>query len=163
MDTPGKNTGVGCRSHLQKIFQTQGSNLGLLHAGEFFTVSANRKDHKGYCSSKEKALDTVACTETNFSRLLATLSQKVKVKSLSHAQLFVTPWIVACTKLLRPWDFQGKVLEWVAISFSRESSRPRDRTQVSHIVDRCYHLSHQGSPPVPKYGPTSALVKPPPS
>ena len=29
-----------------------------------------------------------------------------------------------------------EVLEWVAISFSRESSQPRDRTQVSHIVDR---------------------------
>ena len=29
-------------------------------------------------------------------------------ESLSRARLFVTPWIVACTKLLRPWDFQGK-------------------------------------------------------
>jgi len=29
-----------------------------------------------------------------------------------------------------------EVLEWVAISFSRESPQPRDRTQVSHIVDR---------------------------
>ena len=32
--------------------------------------------------------------------------------------------------------FQARVLEWVAISFSRASSRPRDRTQVSLIVDR---------------------------
>ena len=31
-----------------------------------------------------------------------------EVKSLSHARLFATPWIVACTKLLRPLDFQGK-------------------------------------------------------
>ena len=30
--------------------------------------------------------------------------------------------------------FQARTLEWVAISFSRGSSRPRDRTQVSHIV-----------------------------
>ena len=29
---------------------------------------------------------------------------------------------------------QAKVLEWVAISFSRGSSQPRDRTQVSHIA-----------------------------
>ena len=37
------------------------------------------------------------------------LSQvKVKVKSLSLARLFVTPWTAACTKLLRPWDFLGK-------------------------------------------------------
>ena len=33
-----------------------------------------------------------------------------------------------------------EVLEWVAISFSRESSQPRDRTQVSHIVDRCFTI-----------------------
>ena len=58
---------------------------------------------------------------------------------------------------------QARIPERIAISFSRGSSRPRDRTQVSHIVDRRYRLSHQGSPPVPKYGPTSALVKPPPS
>ena len=32
--------------------------------------------------------------------------------------------------------FQAIVLEWIAISFSRGSSRPRDRTRVSCIVDR---------------------------
>ena len=32
--------------------------------------------------------------------------------------------------------FQAIVLEWVAIFFSRGSSRPRDQTWVSHIVDR---------------------------
>ena len=30
--------------------------------------------------------------------------------------------------------FQARVLEWVAISFSRESSQPRDRTWVSRIA-----------------------------
>ena len=40
---------------------------------------------------------------------------------------------------------QARVLEGVAISFSRGSSQPRDRTQVSRIVGRCfYFLSHQG-------------------
>ena len=32
--------------------------------------------------------------------------------------------------------FQARVLEWVAISFSRGSSRPRDRTQVSCIAGK---------------------------
>ena len=32
--------------------------------------------------------------------------------------------------------FQAIVLEWIAISFSRGSSQPRARTQVSRIVDR---------------------------
>ena len=30
-DSPGKNTGVGCHALLQRIFLTQGSNLGILH------------------------------------------------------------------------------------------------------------------------------------
>ena len=34
--------------------------------------------------------------------------------------------------------FQARILEWVAISFSRGSSRPRDRTWVSLIVGRCF-------------------------
>ena len=34
--------------------------------------------------------------------------------------------------------FQAKILEWVAISFSRGSSLPRDRTQVSCIADRFF-------------------------
>ena len=41
--------------------------------------------------------------------------------------------------------FQAIVLGWIAISFSRGSSRPRDRTRVSHTVDKMlYRLSHQG-------------------
>ena len=32
--------------------------------------------------------------------------------------------------------FQAIVLEWIAISFSREFSQPRVPTWVSHIVDR---------------------------
>ena len=32
--------------------------------------------------------------------------------------------------------FQARILEWVAISFSRRSSQPRDWTQVSCIVGR---------------------------
>ena len=38
------------------------------------------------------------------------------------------------------WIFQARVLEWVALSFSRGSSWPRDRTQVSCIAGRCFTL-----------------------
>ena len=52
---------------------------------------------------------------------------------------------------LRPVDFsppsssvrgilQARILEWVATSFSRGSSRPRDQTQVSHIAGRHFNL-----------------------
>ena len=37
---------------------------------------------------------------------------------------------------------QAKILEWVAISFSRGSSQPRDQTQVSCIAGRFFtHLA----------------------
>ena len=34
--------------------------------------------------------------------------------------------------------FQARVLEWIAISFFRGSSRPRNRTRVSHIAGRLF-------------------------
>ena len=35
---------------------------------------------------------------------------------------------------------QARILEWVAISFSRGSSQPRDQTKVSCIAGRCFTL-----------------------
>ena len=39
-------------------------------------------------------------------------------------------------RILCPWDFPGKNMEWLAILFSRWSSSPRDWTQVSCIAYR---------------------------
>ena len=36
--------------------------------------------------------------------------------------------------------FQARVLEWVAIFFSKGSSQPRDRTWVSQIAGRCFTI-----------------------
>ena len=36
--------------------------------------------------------------------------------------------------------FKTRVLEWVAISFSRGSSQPRDQTQVSWVVGRRFTI-----------------------
>ena len=62
---------------------------------------------------------------------IASRTLKVKVTSLSCVRLFATPWTVGYHAIL-----QARVLEWVAISFSRGSSRPRDRTRVCCIADR---------------------------
>ena len=40
--------------------------------------------------------------------------------------------------------FQGRVLEWVTISFSKRSSWTRDQTQVSRIVGRCFTIEPPG-------------------
>ena len=38
LNSPGKNTGVGCHSLLQGIFQTHGSNPDLPNFRQFFTI-----------------------------------------------------------------------------------------------------------------------------
>ena len=65
---------------------------------------------------------------------------KVKVKSLSHVRLFATLWIVA------HGIFQARVLEWVASSFSRGSSWPRDQTRVFCIAGRGFNSEPPGKP-----------------
>ena len=46
----------------------------------------------------------------------------------------------SCLTLCNPMDYrvhgllQGRILEWVAFPFSRGSSQPRNRTQVSGIA-----------------------------
>ena len=49
---------------------------------------------------------------------------------LSHVQLFVTPWTVPHQASLSIGIFQARILECVAISFSKGSSWPRDQTCV---------------------------------
>ena len=57
-------------------------------------------------------------------------SSRVKVKVAQY-----------CPTLCHPMDYtvhgilQARILKWVAFPFSRGSSQPRDRTQVSHIAD----------------------------
>ena len=64
--------------------------------------------------------------------------------------------VKSCLTLCNPVDcsppgssihgiFQATMLEWVAISFSRGSSQPRDGTRVSRITVRLYCLTHHGS------------------
>ena len=57
-----------------------------------------------------------------------------KWKSLSHVQLFATPWTVAHHAPLNQGILQARILEWVAVPFSRWFSQPRHWTQVSHIA-----------------------------
>ena len=65
-----------------------------------------------------------------------------------------------CLTLCDPMDckvhgiLQPRILEWVAFPFSRVSSQPRDRTQVSHIAGG----SHKGSPRILEWVPIPSPV-----
>ena len=54
-------------------------------------------------------------------------------QSLSHVQLFGTPWIILFQDPLSMGFFQARILEWVAISFSRGCSLPRCQTHISSV------------------------------
>ena len=81
-----------------------------------------------------------------------------KIVSISQAMFMYNKFFITymsevaqlCLTLSDPMDcglpgssvhgiFQARVLEWVAISFSRGSSWPRDWTQVSCIVGKCLY------------------------
>ena len=53
---------------------------------------------------------------------------------LSLVSLIATPWTVAHQAPLSMRILQARILEQVAMPFSRGSSRPRDQTQVSLIA-----------------------------
>ena len=59
-------------------------------------------------------------------------------ESLSHGWLFATPWTVAHQAPLSMGILQAWRLVCVAMPSSRESSQPRDLTQVSHIAGRFF-------------------------
>ena len=67
----------------------------------------------------------------------------------SRVQLFATPWTVACQAPLS-MGFSRQEKEWVAISFSRESSPPWDRTLIFCVScigrQTLYHQHHLGKP-----------------
>ena len=63
---------------------------------------------------------------------------------LSCVQLFAAPWTVACQASLSI-GFPSRILEWVAISYSRGCSWSRDWTRISCIGRQIlYQLCHQG-------------------
>ena len=53
---------------------------------------------------------------------------------VAHVQCFATPWTVASAHGI-VW---ARILEGVAIPFSRGSSRPKDQTQVSCVAGRFF-------------------------
>ena len=78
---------------------------------------------------------------------------KVKVKVTQSCPIFCDPTDCSLPGFSIHGIFQARVLEWVAISFSRGSSQPRDRTQVSSIVGSCFNRLSQGSPKAVKVTP----------
>ena len=75
MDSPGKNTEVGCHALLQRIFPTQGSNLNhlrLLHwqAGSLPLAPPGNLTVEYYAAFKRKEIVTHAITSMNLDDIM---------------------------------------------------------------------------------------------
>ena len=73
----------------------------------------------------------------------------LEMEILCICQSEASKWVKvaqSCLTLCYPMDYtvhgilQARILEWVAVPFSRGSSQPRDQTQVSHIADRFFNI-----------------------
>ena len=105
-----KNTGVGSSSLLQWIFQTQELNRGPCHCRLILYQLSNEGKWK-------------VKSESEVAQLCPTLCDPMDCNLLGYSVHGI---------------FQARILEWVAISFSRGSSQPRDWTWVSCILGRCF-------------------------
>ena len=90
----------------------------------------------------------------NVNQLIPILSSLVYESTHVLSQMFYLLFLCVlvtqlCPALCDPMDssppgssvhglLQARILEWIAIPFSRGSSQPRDRTLVSHIAGRFF-------------------------
>ena len=101
-------------------------------------------------SSQPRDQILVSCTASRFFTIWATREVQTK---WCVCLLVTQSCLILCHPMARspPGSsvhriLQARILEWVAISFSRGSSWLRDRTQVSYIAGSLHCLSHWGSP-----------------
>ena len=79
-------------------------------------------------------------------QMIQACDQYYMLSCFSHVWLFPIPWTVACQAPLSMGFSQARILEWVAISFSRGSSWPRDWTHVSCLGSGFFTSEPPGKP-----------------
>ena len=145
---------MGCHFLLQGIFLTQGLNLGLLHGRQIIYCSQGRDFQMTPYSLRYVTnmfpLKVTLNTENNPQGLESFFFSSSFFFKLSRC-LLICSVAKLCLTLCDPMDcslpgstdhriFQAKVLKWAAISFSRGSSRPRDRTWASCTTGRFFPI-----------------------
>ena len=99
-----------------------------------------------YVKETEKELETILTFEKIIAENFPNIRKVCGTCMISHVRLFATPWTVACQAPLSMDILQARILEWVAISFSKGSSQPRDQTQVSALQEDSLLFEPPGKP-----------------
>ena len=76
--------------------------------------------------------------------LLYTFLWTISLLVVQSCLLFVTPMDYSLPGSSVYWILQARILEWVAIPFSRASSQPRDRSWVSCIAGKFFIFLEAG-------------------
>ena len=121
---------------LKSFLQHYSSKASILRRPAFFTVQLSHP----YMTTRKTTALTI---RTFVSKVMSLLFNKLsKREDRDSAQ--------SCLPLCNPTDcslpgscyrlLQARILEWVAISFSRGSSWPRDRSRISRIAGRFFTI-----------------------
>ena len=129
-NSPGQNTGVGSIALLQGNFPTFGLNPGLPHCRQILYQLSYQGSPVHIVRPEILPLSSIPpflshCTYSEVAQSCLTLCNPVDCS-------------LPCSSV--HGIFQARVLEWVAISFSRGSSQTRDQTWVSCIVGRHFTI-----------------------
>ena len=126
-DSPGKNTGVGCHFLLQCMKVKSESEV----AESCLTLSDPMD-----CSLPGSSISGI------FQARVLEWGAIAFSKSLSHVQVFVTPWAVACQAPLSIVILPARILEWVPISSPGMLSIQGLNLGLLHCRQILYCLSH---------------------
>ena len=109
-------------------------NIHLLITSLHFSYHLESSFPGAICWQAEESIEKMS---RRFHSLVGLKRRKLKNQPTEDGALFATPRTVAGQAPLHG-IFQARLLEWVAISFSRVSSRPKDQTQVSCTAGRFF-------------------------
>ena len=125
---PGKSTGVGCHCLLLQVYKTMTLLLRYRYSGQ----------QKHTMIVLIYLLLLGDCQLFHLEPVLECLIGKESESEVAQSCPTLRPHGVQPTRLLCPWDFPGNSTGLDCHFLLQGSSRPRDGTQVSRIVDRCF-------------------------
>ena len=157
-DSPGKNTGVGCHFLLQRMKVKSEGEVAQSCLTLSDPMDYSLPDSSIHGIFQARVLEWVAIAFSENAKLNLSKCNHILnaswYSSFQCCRLFYHVWkwsesevAQSCPTLCNPMDcsllgssihgiLQARILEWVAISFSRRSSQPRNQTQVSCISGR---------------------------
>ena len=144
MDSPGRNTGVGCHFLLQGIFPTQGSNLCLLcllhwQADSLPLAPPGKPNIVGQLVNLVTQSCPTLCNPMDYT-VHGILQARILEWVVFPFSRVSNPGLPHCRQILYQLSHQGssRILEWVAYPFSSGSSQPRNQTEASCVAGRFF-------------------------